>query len=172
MLCFSSMALKPSIIGWIRTGSQSYWKIIYSIVLQNNISFNLIIYILISAESCLKYDTINNYFKDYEWLQITKLILFLWFLFQYSWEIVMIRCYTWFLSMVEYPVVIIRFRSHTGNSIADLSERNTGSWSSPCAEPTGGWASTPARPGGPRCYKYKSFIEYRKMTSYNTNDHW
>ena len=31
---YSSMASKPSNIRWIRTGSQPYWKIINSIVLQ------------------------------------------------------------------------------------------------------------------------------------------
>ncbi len=31
---FSSMASKPITIRWIRTGSQPYWKIMYSIVLQ------------------------------------------------------------------------------------------------------------------------------------------
>ncbi len=89
MLSFNSMASKPIIIRWIRTGSQPDWKFMYSIELQtvfneywnkdhiintnyvspglrphraNKTGFNLSFLILISAESSLKYDAKNIYY--------------------------------------------------------------------------------------------------------------
>ncbi len=51
--------------------------------------------------------------------RLTKLVLIWGFLFQYSWKLSAIRCYTWFSVLMYFSIMINstdinRFRNHTG----------------------------------------------------------